>query len=120
MVPPNPAALLESDAMADLLRVLEDLYDLVILDTPPITVVSDPIPLLSRVRGVLIVSRLRHSTRNQVRALKEQLDALGAPVVGVIVNGAPSGELDGYGYGYGYNAKPDDDITTAIGTAQET
>ena len=57
-IPPNPTDLIESDRMHSLIRTAEQQYDLVVIDTPPTSVVSDAIPLIKQVSGVIVVSRL--------------------------------------------------------------
>jgi polysaccharide biosynthesis transport protein len=99
-IPPNPAGLIESDAMADLLRWAAAEYDFVLIDTPPLTAVSDAISLLRRVDGVLIVSRLGMSTTDAASHLRERLTSLGAPVLGVVANGYSGRKGDDYGYYY--------------------
>jgi polysaccharide biosynthesis transport protein len=106
-LPPNPTELLESDRMRDLLKVAQRDYDVVVLDTPPTSVVSDAIPLLRQVDGVIVVGRLGRSTRDSVVRLSEQLRNLEAPVLGVVVNSIRR-EHDAYGYGYGYGYGADD------------
>ena len=69
-----------------MLEVIPDRYDLVIVDTPP-TVVSDAMPILEHVGGVVVVGRLGLSTDESLIGLREQLDHLDAPTLGVVVNG---------------------------------
>jgi capsular exopolysaccharide synthesis family protein len=104
-VPPNPTELLESHAMEDLLAWAREEYELVILDTPPLSVVADAIPLVRRVDGVIVVSRLGISTRDGAHRLRERLDHLGAPVLGVVVDDARRSISGDYGYGYRYGDK---------------
>jgi succinoglycan biosynthesis transport protein ExoP len=99
-LPPNPSDLVESERMRALIAAAERQYDLVVIDTPPMAVVSDAIPLIRDVGGVIVVGRLGKTTRHVAERLKEQLDNLRAPVLGVVVNGLKHGS-DGYGYGYG-------------------
>ncbi|MBF6620085.1 MAG: polysaccharide biosynthesis tyrosine autokinase [Patulibacter sp.] len=96
--PPNPSALLESSAMGDLLTRLTSTYDLVIVDTPPATVVSDAIPLLNAVDGVIVVSNLRILPRDEARDLGVELERLRAPVLGAVINGRDERERQYYGY----------------------
>jgi succinoglycan biosynthesis transport protein ExoP len=104
--PPNPIDLLESERMREIIRDAEDEYDLVIVDTPPTSVVSDAIPLVKLVSGVIVVSRLGRSTRDAARRLREQLELLDAPVLGVVANFVPSAPgYYGY-YGYGSTGEP--------------
>ncbi len=106
-LPPNPTDLIESERMRELVEEAERQYDLVVIDTPPTSVVSDAIPLVGRVGGVIVVGRLAKSTRDAVTHLRNQLQNLDAPVLGVVVN-ALSSDASAYGYGYGYGYGPED------------
>ena len=88
--PANPSELLDSQRMQAILEVVPDSYDLVIVDTPP-TVVSDAMPIVDHVGGVLVVGRLGMSTDESLMELREQLDKLDAPTLGVVVNGGAAG-----------------------------
>jgi tyrosine-protein kinase len=100
-LPPNPTDLLESHRMRTLIKEAERDYDLVVIDTPPTSVVSDAVPLVSEVGGVIVVGRMSKSHRESMAHLRRQLDHLDAPVLGLVANAMRSGR-DGYGYGYGY------------------
>lgn len=116
-LPPNPADLLESDRMRDIIRSAEENYDLVVIDTPPTSVVSDAIPLIRHISGVLVVARVGQSTYEGLERLQEQLGHLDAPVIGVVVNGMRDKDAS-YGYGYsgrdGYAAAQDADDFMAL------
>jgi succinoglycan biosynthesis transport protein ExoP len=99
-VPPNPAELLESDAMKDVLAQLKDQYDLVVIDSAPIGVVADSFPLVRITDGVLLVARIGKSTKESAADVRDQLRRLEAPVLGVIANGVKTRRGDRYGYGY--------------------
>jgi succinoglycan biosynthesis transport protein ExoP len=101
-IPPNPTDLIESDRMRQVLKAVSEKYDLVVIDTPPTSVVSDAIPLVKSVDGVLVVSRLGKTTRDSSVHLRDQLNNLGAYVLGVVVNSVTRGSSSGYAYGYGY------------------
>jgi capsular exopolysaccharide synthesis family protein len=96
MRPPNPAELIESHAMGAVLQQAESAYDLVIIDTPPLTAVSDALPLLAKVDGVVIAGWVGRSPRDAAVRLHQVLDSSGAPVLGVIANGAKSGGASPY------------------------
>lgn len=116
-VPPNPTDLLESERMKDVLRDLEARYDLVVVDTSPITVVPDAVPLLGIVSGVAIVVREGRTTKSAARALRKLLDNLAITPLGVISNGrSATGEGAYYGY-YGYAL--DGDSVADIASAPE-
>jgi capsular exopolysaccharide synthesis family protein len=104
--PPNPGELIESHAMESLLDEAKAIYDLVVIDTPPLTAVSDAFPLLKKVDGVVIVGRVGRNRRDVAERLHETLTGAGAPLLGVIANGFKSGRRGGYGYGYGYDYTP--------------
>jgi tyrosine-protein kinase len=106
VLPPNPGELLESRAMDAVLEQAKSAYDLVVIDTPPLTAVSDAFPLLTKVDGVVIVGRVRHSRRDAAERLHQVLSSSGAPLLGLIANGAKSGELYAYAYAKGDKSSP--------------
>jgi len=97
-IPPNPSDLLESDTMAQLLRRVAGDYDFVIIDAPPGVIVSDTFPLMREVGGVIIVSNVRKASRDAAERLRDQLEKLGAPLLGVVVNNAKRAGEAYYGY----------------------
>ncbi len=101
-LPPNPGELIEGPAMEALLEQAESTYDFVVIDTPPLIAVSDAFPLIDRVDGVVIVSRMGHSRRDVAERLHETLTGAGAPLLGVIANGFRARRLRSYGYAYDY------------------
>ena len=100
-IPPNPTELIESKRMRELLAKAQSEYDFVVIDTPPILLVADAIPLVPMVSGVLAVSGLGVSTRTSANDLAEQLERMEAPTLGLIANFATNTgrSYDGYGYG---------------------
>jgi capsular exopolysaccharide synthesis family protein len=115
--PPNPAVLIESRAMGDLLSWAGENYELVIVDTPPLSVVSDAMSLIHRVDGVIVVSQLGKNTRDAARFLRERLGGMHAPLLGVVANGVKGRAAAGYGYGYGYGhgsyGQPPEPVSTS-------
>jgi capsular exopolysaccharide synthesis family protein len=104
-LPPNPGELIESHAMEALLDRARTTYDLVVIDTPPLTAVSDAFPLLGKVDGVIIVGRVGRNRRDIAERLHETLRGAGAPLLGVIANGFKAGRLgSSYSYTYDYAA----------------
>jgi succinoglycan biosynthesis transport protein ExoP len=96
--PPNPVELLESKGMAELLGYAASIYDVVIVDTTPIGLISDAISLVHQVDGVVIVTRLGHSGRDNASRLMTQLRELNAHILGLVINGSqPSASYFGYG-----------------------
>jgi receptor protein-tyrosine kinase len=115
-VPPNPAELLESRRMMEMLKTLDAMYDFIVLDSAPSLLVSDSMPLMVRVDGVLVVSRVGMATRDSAVRLRDELASLRAPVLGVVANRVKSrsSNLYGYGYGYGYGAPAETPSTHPI------
>ena len=101
-LPPNPGELIESHAMEAVLEQAKSTYDLVVIDTPPLTAVSDAFPLLRKVDGVIIVGRVGRNRRDVAERLHETLTGAGAPLLGVVANGVKLGRLGAYGYDYDY------------------
>ena len=84
--PPNPAELLSSPQMKDLLDRLSDDYDYIICDTPPVSIVTDAAALSQFCDGVILVVRHNKTTREQVWSAKRNLDAVQANIVGTILS----------------------------------
>ena len=92
--------------MIDLLSSLSERFDLVIIDSAPTSAVSDAIPLVRLVSGVVVVSRIGNSSRDAARLLQQQLSKLHAPTLGVIANAVPAKKSGYYGYEYGAASAP--------------
>ncbi len=105
-LPPNPAELIESHAMEALLRRAKSMYELVVIDTPPLVVVSDAFPVLALVDGVIIVGRVGRNRRDVAARLHETLTSTGAPLLGIVANDVKASRSGPYGYGYDYTAAP--------------
>jgi capsular exopolysaccharide synthesis family protein len=103
--PANPAELLTSPRFQELLGEIRTRFDFVLIDTPPVLLVSDPCVVAPRVDGVILVIRLNKNNRPTAERAAEVLGGLGANILGVMVNDSDSGSPYGYGYnkyGYGY------------------
>lgn len=102
-VPPNPSELLDSSRMDQLLCQVQEQYDCVILDTPPVNMVTDSAVLASKVEGVLFVVRVGVSQRPAVLQAVDQLLYGRGKVLGFVLNGVDlSKPYYGYNrYGYG-------------------
>jgi capsular exopolysaccharide synthesis family protein len=101
-LPPNPAEVLETQAMRDLLSTVRDAYDVVIIDAPPLLPVADPAIIAPLADGVLLVTRHGKTSKDLVTQTVERLEAVGGRIVGVVLNMTPRRSVSGYGYGYGY------------------
>ena len=100
--PPNPADLLGSAAMQHLLAQARERYDLVLIDTPPVLFASDASILSAGADGVILMVRAGATQRNAARSSYQQLSAVGARVLGTVLND-PDAVVPGYdGYYSGY------------------
>lgn len=86
--PPNPAELLSSDAMIEMLDKLSGDYDYILLDTPPVNVVTDAAVLKRAVHGYLMVVRAGMTQHDEVTTALSKLEQLEANVLGFILNDA--------------------------------
>ncbi len=93
--------------MAEFLSWAAEHYELVVIDTAPIAVVSDAMPLLRSVDGVVLVSTLGKNTRDGAALLRERLTGMSAPLLGVVANQVKAKNKDGYGYGYSHYGSED-------------
>lgn len=100
-VPPNPAELLGSLAMEDLLIKLSEMYDLVLLDTPPVLAVADSQILGNLVDGSLLVVNSRLTHRDKVIDAKNQLDKSSSRTLGIVLNDLDKKDDGDYYYYYG-------------------
>ncbi len=105
----NPPALLGRPEMADLLRSLAGDFDNVLVDAPPLLQVSDVMPLLGAVDGIVVVARVDHTREASARRLMQLLARTPtAPVLGVVANAVRRRDFQRYGYtsGTGRRAWP--------------
>lgn len=98
--PPNPSELLTSKRMGEILDRLNTIFDLVVIDTPPLLTVTDAAALAPAMDGVLLVAKPGSTKLGAFRQAVEQLQAVGARVLGVVLNDVnPTSRR----YGYYYN-----------------
>jgi len=110
-LPPNPGEFVGTPAIARILEDVRELFDIVMIDTPPALQVGDAMSLSTTVDGVLVVCRMNVVRRSMLTDLRRLLDASPAAKLGFVVTGA-EGE-DGYGYGpgaYYYRSAPDREL----------
>ncbi len=102
-VPPNPAELLGSAKMQELLKEAEDAYDYVFLDMPPILVVTDAAVLGSQADGVILVVGSGDISPDEGRQAKDLLEKAHVNLLGVILNKVPQQHQGNYYYYYYYD-----------------
>jgi len=100
-IPQTPAELFQSDNFPRLLDNLRSRYDFIVIDSPPVTVVSDALIISKFVNGVLVIARARKTQLPNLVRTRELLDGVQAPILGVVLNDLKSG-AHGYGNGYYY------------------
>ena len=101
-LPPNPAELLDSQAMHALLEKLEAAYDIILLDVPPINIVSDPLALSSCVAGGLFVVRQGYSDHRDIRKALIQAEMTGLNLLGFVFYAENLGQSGYYSRKYYY------------------
>ena len=102
-IPPNPSELLGSQRMRDLLDKASREYDYVLIDAPPVAIVSDVCVLADMIDGVLFLVRTDRTEKDAVQRGLKQLEISGAKLMGFVLNGG-SKERGGY-YGKKYKYK---------------
>jgi succinoglycan biosynthesis transport protein ExoP len=95
----NPPALLADRTMTGLLRGLGEEFDHVLIDAPSPLEVSDVMPLLQLVDGIVLVARVAHTRETSARRLVQLLErTASAPVIGIVVNSVPPSDIERYGF----------------------
>ncbi len=85
-IPPNPAELIGSEQMTNFLKVMQDNFTHVVVDSPPIASFTDGVLIASMVDGVILVVHSGKSSRQVVRRARQFLQDVGAKVLGVVLN----------------------------------
>lgn len=85
-ISPNPSELVASEGMAELLKKLQPDYDFIILDTPPVNVVSDALTLVEYIDGIILIVRPNFTARKEVQKAIEQIHFVGGKILGVVAN----------------------------------
>ena len=100
IVPPNPQELLSSRRFSDVMKDLHKMFDIVVIDSPPLQLMSDALLLSSHANAVIYVVKANFTPHQIARAGLERLRKVGAPTVGVVLNQLDTRKADKY-YGYG-------------------
>ena len=100
--PPNPSELLVTSGFDEMIETLSKRYEYVILDTPPIGLVTDAMILLKMSDVGLIVARANYSKKSFLKNIERFAAEHELHNLGFILNGLESSKKQGYGYGYGY------------------
>ena len=123
-IPPNPSELLASQQFAKIIEELSEKYDYVIIDSPPVNVVSDVLVINNSIAGAMLVTRYAATTYDAVEDALKKMELADIKMLGFILNDISKphagkyysykykyGYKYGYGYGYGYvyGTKPAED-----------
>ena len=103
IIPPNPSELLGSQKMRLFLERSQKKFDMILLDSPPISSLADASVLGSIVDGVLFVIKANMASRDLVEKDKDQLQTVGANIIGVVLNDVDIKRDGYYKYYYYYN-----------------
>ena len=101
-IPPNPAELIGSETMDNLLEELDKEYEYIFIDSPPICVVTDPSVMASKVSGVVLVALQNSTEKDVIKLAVEQVEFVGAKLLGFVLNGVEYTSTGRYKYRYGY------------------
>ncbi len=108
-IPPNPSELLSSKQMKDILGTLRKMFNVVIVDAPPLLPVTDGAIVTTASDGCILVVRWGKTTREQLAAASKAIAQVDGEVLGTVMNFVPTSRRRysykyNYGYGYGYSS----------------
>jgi capsular exopolysaccharide synthesis family protein len=105
-IPPNPSELILSEAMKELIDELKQKYDYIILDTPPVGLVSDSLELAQYADVTLYIVRQNYTKKDMITLLNNRIKRGELNNASIVLNGYENKAKysSGYGYGYGYGA----------------
>jgi capsular exopolysaccharide synthesis family protein len=133
VLPPNPSELFGGRRMIEFIKEMEHRYDVVLFDSPPVTLVTDAAILGTMTNGVVLISRAGHTDKGALAYAAEQLRNVRAPIIGTVLNdfdfrrdiryssyGSPGYYYyASYGYGYGKSdngyGKLDEPLSKEVG-----
>ncbi len=99
-IPPNPTELLISGRLAPLIGQARQLFDYVLIDSPPTELVSDPMIIATQADAVMLVLNAEETSKVSMHRAVHDLEAVGANVVGTVINKASKTETRRYDYNY--------------------
>ena len=111
-IPPNPSELLGSERMHSILQRYEELFDVIIVDLPPVNIVADALVISKWLDGLIGVVRQNYTDRRALQDCMYQVEKLGSHFLGFVMTDAAVGSSGyksygkygkKYGYGYGYD-----------------
>ncbi|MFT5437973.1 MAG: capsular exopolysaccharide synthesis family protein, partial [Ulvibacter sp.] len=107
-IPPNPSELLMSDRMELLIEELKEQYDYIVLDSPPLGLVSDSLGLIKFADATIYVVRQNYTKRGMFSVINEKYKRGEVTNLSFVLNSFEDKTKNGYGYGYGYGYYDDE------------
>ncbi len=89
-IPPNPSELLGSERMENILQQLKEMFDYIIIDLPPVNIVSDAVSISSLITGMIVVIREEYTEKKELERCFRQLKMSNVNILGCIMNDAKS------------------------------
>jgi Mrp family chromosome partitioning ATPase len=102
-LPENPADLLASEQVASIIKRVRQLFEYVVIDSPPIIPFSDARSLALQADAVILVSRYGSTTRRSITRGTEMLNEMQVPLMGVVLNDMDLSSADYHYFNYGYS-----------------
>ncbi|MBK5254205.1 MAG: CpsD/CapB family tyrosine-protein kinase [Peptostreptococcaceae bacterium] len=106
--PPNPSEMLGSEAMKELMDYLKEYYDYILIDLPPVNIVTDAMVASKYLSGLIIIVRANYTMKEDLIEVIQKINNANAKVIGVVLNANPKGynKTGKYGnYGNYHNPK---------------
>lgn len=103
-IPPNPSQMLASEKTEEIVNKLSEMYDYVIIDTPPVNVVSDALSLLRCAAGCILIARQNISQYDELEEAVSRIEFANGNILGLVINSVESDKKT-YGYKYKYKYK---------------
>lgn len=100
MVPPNPSELLEECDFEAILELLKTEYDVIIIDMPPVSIVTDSLVLCDKVDYVILVASVEQTKKDMLLNSKKSIQQVGGRLAGVVLNKMPIGRRKDYNQYY--------------------
>ena len=101
-VPPNPAELIETDKMKDFFELVKNDFDYIIVDTPPVAIVTDALLVSQFAHANIFILRQKYSSKHVFELINSIHDTQKMENMNILVNDIKIPKYYGYGYNYGY------------------
>ncbi len=98
IIPANPAEIINSKALKELLKEVSHDYDYIFLDAPPVMLISDPITISTYSDAVILTIRHGNTEKDLVRRAVESLKQVNANIIGIVLNNIPVSKQSNYYY----------------------